>query len=481
MPYTDLQIIDFARKMQGKGVGDDKIKQFIETAKAEQTPMQKVGSIIRRDPLAVPKTFTPTEKSFGKEFWKNLKVGSKKIVDPFIGAGKGALSTAVNVSELVNPYLSEETRPEILNKAITTNTPEQKAGFIAEQIGEFFIPGGATTRLGKVAETAKWMKRLSPAWKKAIGYGSKMGAEGLSAGTVQSAQSGEVDKDTATATTIGAMTPLVGPLVKKFFGSKGLMLKALGIKSKDSIKFDKIAQSGGYKDVSDFAIQKGFGGNSRAEMANQAYELLDDATKLAKPEVLTNIPGTFKTASHKKLINYLIKKYSISGLADDATRDLKNIAKQEEVTATNLDKIRYYADKSLPKNAYTGEEAIAVEALENNINRIRKILEKADVSNTIKKVNTDIRLFKKLIPKLESGSGVKITSGGAFGTLGTTASLGVMGQLVPGAQAFTTPAMLYKIATDVPQISGALAKISSKTSEKLPNIFKSKFNLPNIK
>jgi hypothetical protein len=132
----------------------------------------------------------------------------KAISDVGIGlAVKGPLKTALGVSQLLNrasggrlgvpPSVTQE------DVGIAPTNTAQRVGQTVEQIGEFFVPGGAVAKGGKAVEALK-----IPAALKTVG---KAAMEGVAAGGVAAAQTGSPTTGAvagATAATFSAAIPM---------------------------------------------------------------------------------------------------------------------------------------------------------------------------------------------------------------------------------------------------------------------------------
>lgn len=147
------------------------------------------------------------------------------VKDVGVGALKGVGSTLAGASELGEKYLL---RP--IDKAMGIKSPEQtgveslgirqavqpvgttqKIGFGAEQIGEFFIPGGAAGKIGKATETATKGGKLL---KGAVRLGATAGTEASIFGGQTALQTGEVGSEAKTAGLMGAAFPIAGRVLK---------------------------------------------------------------------------------------------------------------------------------------------------------------------------------------------------------------------------------------------------------------------------
>lgn len=127
----------------------------------------------------------------------------KKLGDFGVGLAKGVGSTGSMGAKILGKITDPITKTDSQNidyKPLTTPTNNaQKAGFITEQIGEFFIPGAAATKVGKVAKVLPKVSKL----------GATVLKEAASTGGVTLAQTGDIKTAVANAG-ISSAIPLVG-------------------------------------------------------------------------------------------------------------------------------------------------------------------------------------------------------------------------------------------------------------------------------
>lgn len=181
------------------------------------TPYSPVKSVPQVDQNVFPKEEPQAVK---QSFFQKL---GGAIENFGIGAYKGAASTVSNISSLGQKGLDTITKPiseaitgkpyqstPTLNEtfegttAITPTSTAQKVGFGAEQVGEFFIPGGATAKAEKAAELAAGGSKLA----KIAGLGAKVATEaGVTAGIT--ATQGGNKQDIKNAGVIGGGLSLV--------------------------------------------------------------------------------------------------------------------------------------------------------------------------------------------------------------------------------------------------------------------------------
>src|SRR3990167_2878923 len=170
------------------------------------------------------------------------------------GAGKGIISTLTGVSSLGERMLKGIGRavtPKPFEKALgfekekmtaaerlvpeALRTPAgtaEKIGFAGEQIAEFFVPGGVSTKVGKALETgfkAKNLGLFGRIAQKAVPLAGRATTEAAIVGGQTAMQRGKVDTDSAVAAIVGAAFPLAGVALKPVTkGAIGLGAEILG-------------------------------------------------------------------------------------------------------------------------------------------------------------------------------------------------------------------------------------------------------------
>ncbi|MFH2145939.1 MAG: hypothetical protein ABII75_07950 [Candidatus Omnitrophota bacterium] len=157
--------------------------------------------------------------------------------DIAVGLLKGAGSTLAGASELGEKYLlnpidkimgnkvQEQTGVESLGikKALQPQGITQKIAFGAEQVAEFFVPGGAITKGTKALELASAGRKIGKAGVMLGKAGMEVGA----VGGVSALQEGELNKNVATNALIAGAIPFAGKAydmasapVKKYLSEK---------------------------------------------------------------------------------------------------------------------------------------------------------------------------------------------------------------------------------------------------------------------
>lgn len=194
------------------------------------------------------------------------------------GGAKGAASTALGISQLINKGtaavgLSDPVKPEVWNAAradfATPQGTAQKVGFGAEQLGEFFVPGAAVTKGAKALTTGS----------KVANVGVRAGLEGASAAGVHAAQTGNTE-GAGTMGLAGAAFGAVAPALS------GAMATRAGQALKESAE-KRIAQALGahkerFKAIAEKRapeiLKRGLGG-SRSQLLKEAAEQSSEAGK----------------------------------------------------------------------------------------------------------------------------------------------------------------------------------------------------------
>lgn len=168
------------------------------------------------------------EKSFFSRLVDNtvpaLKEFGGTVVDMGVGVAKGVGSTVAGATELVGSGLQAVSnkltgqneqlkRPEFIKKATTPVGDAQKIGFGAEQLAEYFIPGGAVTKGVKAVQAAKSLQKAPKIVKQLAGLTTRGAGEAIGATGVTAAQRGELGKEALTVGSIAGATPFVAPIV----------------------------------------------------------------------------------------------------------------------------------------------------------------------------------------------------------------------------------------------------------------------------
>lgn len=189
----------------------EKIEQFRQWAKTQGKTDAEINAFINS------KLKTDSETPFAPRIAETQVVEEPKkdgaVKGFFKGVAKGVGSTVANVSSTGQRVLDKISKPiaekvsgkespnlptaiETFGEDLKPKTNAEKAGFVTEQVAEFFIPGAAApkaaTKVSKIGNIA-----------------ARTGREVINAGVVTSAQGGSV-KDVVTSAGITAAVPIVG-------------------------------------------------------------------------------------------------------------------------------------------------------------------------------------------------------------------------------------------------------------------------------
>jgi hypothetical protein len=169
---------------------------------------------------------TAQQSTQAKQNLQQKSEGAKGVAGFGLGAAKGAGSTAFNIGNMGQSVLDNTigrvisaasgdgfTKPvnqgqELAGQAIQESLKPvgtaEKAGFVTEQIGEFFVPGGAGMKAAKAAEAAMGTSKLA----KATGLATRVLTEG-SINAAQTASQGGDSSDIKKSGIIGMALPAV--------------------------------------------------------------------------------------------------------------------------------------------------------------------------------------------------------------------------------------------------------------------------------
>lgn len=185
------------------------------------------GNAQTQDASAQPQPSQPT--TLGEKY------GSQEAGPQFAeGFAKGGLSTLSNTFDIVRPALKYANIPGIINTAITGKPlPEipnpfegadlkpkgtaQNVGFGTEKVAEFVAPSGALNKAESAINTAIKGTDLISKATRVLG---KAGAEGLYAGGITYAQTGDKEQAKNAAITAGALKGLTGAVGETVKGLK---------------------------------------------------------------------------------------------------------------------------------------------------------------------------------------------------------------------------------------------------------------------
>lgn len=321
-----------------------------------------------------------------------------------------------------------------------TNIP-QKIGAGIEDVAEFAIPGS------KVAKATK-----------GAGLATRALAEGVTAAGVQTLEEGKLDKEVLATGVVGAAIPGAVGVVKKGLSPARLIGKALGFTKSKRVTLDKIAKEGGFEGVEDFALQKGFKG-SREEIADQTAELFN-ATRASKKELVKNITETTPN-KFDELLDVIRNEFDQPG-QQGILKEIDALKKKGDLTAIELDRIRFLGDDILPRSAFTDTAPKKTEGIQKLIAPLRRRLEKIDLTGTIKQTNRDIQILHDFIPALAQSSKSSIGNQLIARTAARTIALAGPALAIPGVKPVAFALGLAEAATDIPGIASGLAQAITK-------------------
>lgn len=259
--YTDDQILthlstkgglgDKIKTAKGAGYGSSDILKHLETNPtiATTSPGDKRGA--KSSP-----TLTDQALGLGSDILEGVGSGVLSTAQGAYNLGRKGVS-AVGLGELPAPpeWLQKAAAPVQYTKdeagnEIPTDKPSLafRGGRTAEQIGEFFIPGGATAKLGKAAETAVGVGKLGTLAR----IGATAAGEAAMAGGITSIQTGgdwEAAENAA----------LTAGIASGAFNTVGTMLQSLPLDKLylSKLKFPERFRGQRVDDIMDKAIGEG--------------------------------------------------------------------------------------------------------------------------------------------------------------------------------------------------------------------------------
>jgi len=162
----------------------------------------------------------PIKQSIGLRRAAELTTG--KGVEITKGIFKGGLSTARGAGRLLGSITGGQLVPEEKPEIFKPQNRLQEIGFFGEQIAEFFLPGGAATKLSKVGKLGALGGKLG----KATRLGVRAGTEAGLIGGQTAVQTGEFGEEARAGAGIGAVVPIIGPITKGAFGLTSRLFKS---------------------------------------------------------------------------------------------------------------------------------------------------------------------------------------------------------------------------------------------------------------
>lgn len=295
----------------------------------QNQPKQKLGLM---DVLVRKNPFAQATIGAAKGVASTLK-GAASLGEKGLNLIDKALGTDVKQRYGIN---EGETASDALvsDKALEGTNTAQKIGKGAEQIGEFFVPGGAATKIGRVAEGAGVLSK-TPRLGKLAGLAAKTLAEGATGAGIISAQQGEVNKTSAAAGAAAAASSAVlsgiGGITKNI--PKNIWRRVLNRTANDVLKKPGVEE--GAANLGIMGTTKGMA--RRAQVAIQEAEMQLD-------ELLKNSIGKIETKNIAPYLDDLKNAYSqIPGEVDAVVRinEIQNeLLQKPALTAFEANKLK---------------------------------------------------------------------------------------------------------------------------------------------
>ena len=337
---TELQLKENIDTLLKQGLKPIKVQEYVNNySKSSDGNYVLKGQMTTTTPnMTTPENIEQQETTLNEPQKKSLIQKISDVIGGFgAGAIKGGLSTLSNIGtpivkqlNRVMPLLPEEQigLPKSITEPVGT---AEKAGFGAEQIGEYFIPAGKAAKAEKVIDVlSKGIKSpLLSATTRVLG---KAGVQGLSAGGVGLAQTGDIKEAGKIAGTAGIIRGGMGVLGETaralkipervysvIFKNSKLDMRTeltsdalLDLQRKNPTKFQDFVDKGIIKTKGDIpiindtvaeqALDKGLKGsfkNMATEVIQKSFQSEDDLQNILK-----NYKGTVDV-SEKQFTNLL--------------------------------------------------------------------------------------------------------------------------------------------------------------------------------
>lgn len=378
----------------------------IRASKEEQKENEKTNSdlsskieeeLARRE--AEKRILEENKKTQKKDNWyvEGIKKGTQAEKEALTGFGKGVLSTARGLStvgegilkgvgRILTPKSMEEklgfakteksSAQELISEEMTKpKTGYETLGKTVEQVGEFFIPAGAVSKVDKAIDLMIAGSKLSKGAKIASKVASTAALQGSSAAGVTLAQTGDKTKAAKAGLTAGAIAGTlrgVGEAARSIkipeklysrifktkyndFAGEVKVEQLAKIKEADPNRYAELLREGVIKEIggkvtinetlAKQALDKGLKGS----LQNMASEVYDDTLSLEMKarEAVRNIKTPITIKNSDKLANVL----------DDIAIEYKNVGAGEI-----SDEAISYAN-SLRQGKLSGEDALNLRRL----------------------------------------------------------------------------------------------------------------------
>lgn len=233
--------------------------------------------------------------------------GKKGIGGFLTGALKGAGSTLNSVSGLGQKALQkitglEQPVAQISKERVTPYGLTEKLGFGAEQIGEFFIPAGAVSKVGKVAEAgiesfnlASKVGKVENVAESALKLGTKIGIGAGEAAGITAVQGGD-KSDIKLAAGLGGGLSVVAKGIESIF-------KKVPQTAWSSILKRTPTEAAKNPNLPQQATQAGLTGLTRQSIANKAQSAIQ-SIEVTLDDLLSKSSAKINPA---KIAGYLLK------------------------------------------------------------------------------------------------------------------------------------------------------------------------------
>lgn len=438
------------------------------------------------DQLKAKQTFpTGAPPEIKKSFFDKLFSFGQGAQDFAVGIAKGATNTVVSSQDLVSKGLDKIASPVV--KAITgkedqfagsgslkTVVPEaaytpknatEKAGFVTEQIGEFFIPAGAGAKVAKVAEGAQLVTKLPKIAQGATKLLARSGTEAATMATVSAAQGGTAE-EVRDAGIIGAIFPIVG----KALGMTG---KQIFEKLPKRIMQNVIGQTKAAKlsgqDVSEYALKKRKVGtvdklisdSSEAvtKLNSEVQHLLENVApktaRILKNEILSKVTTKINSEGGE------ITAKEVSGILETLAPQIKSLLKKQSLSLPEANRLRQALDKTLGDRGFLTSQLpynkTILKSFDDVLREKVKSLAPKGTRDLFKELSSEITLRNALMSKYASKSGTQMLN--AFEYI--LAGIGGVGAGLPGA----IGALAVKKVTQSPLAKTITAQILDKSGK----------------
>lgn len=360
-------------------------------------------------------------------FWDSVGLGFKQAGNAGLGAIKGIGSTIASTGSLFDKGLGQtagrvanavtgrgftptQADPRVastVNSALEAKNIDQRAGELGEQLGEFLIPTGVASKVGKVAEGSKLLAN-SPKVAKLAGVGARALTDaGVNAGitAAQGGSGGDIRNAALISGALSAVGNTASSVLKN--SAEKSYSQALGATTKtnkaisDRVVPELLNRNTVAVSRSSLFNKASANLNKADEGLQKAYEALPKGTQTNWRSVLDNLQSAKESvmvngvaldqgkynALHT-LQNDILK--AIGGNADDAAR--------ATISVESARKARQILDKAIAKSngvfGLTGSETDVLMARKIAANSIRSQL--ASEHPNIGAINKEFNFWKNV-------------------------------------------------------------------------------------